>query len=101
MPAHDVRDFELARKFGLPIREVVAGGDVEKEAYVADGVNGLRILQLTSPETVPQYGGFSPAPKPVLIATYPTPSPAKSLEKPLDRDRAVDEGGNQLAVFGR
>jgi hypothetical protein len=69
--------------------------------YVADGVNGLRVLQLTSPETVPEYGGFSPAPKPVLIATYPTPAPAKSLEKPLDRDRAVDEGGNQLAVFGR
>jgi hypothetical protein len=70
-------------------------------AYVADGINGLRVIQLTAPETVPQFAGFSPAPKPVLIATYPTPSPAIALSKPLDRDRAVDESGNQLAVFGR
>jgi len=32
--------------------------------YVADGKNGLRILQLTSPETMPEYAGFSPRPKP-------------------------------------
>ncbi len=69
--------------------------------YVADGKNGLRVLQLTSPETVPEYMGYSPRPFPELIATYPTPSPAKALSKPLDRDRAVDESGNQLAVFGR
>jgi len=70
-------------------------------AYVADGKNGLRVLQLTAPETVPQFAGFSPRPKPQLIATFPTPAPARSLSKPLDRDRAVDESGNQLAVFGR
>lgn len=33
VPGHDGRDWEFARKFGLPIIEVVAGGDVEKEAY--------------------------------------------------------------------
>ncbi len=33
VPAHDTRDYEFARVFGLPIIEVVAGGDVEKEAY--------------------------------------------------------------------
>src|SRR5262249_19808639 len=70
-------------------------------AYVADGKNGLRVLQLTSPETVPEFAGFSPRVKPELIATYATPGPALSLSKPLDRDRAVDESGNQLAVFGR
>lgn len=70
-------------------------------AYVAGGVNGLQVLQLTSPETVPQFAGFSPPPKPVLIATYPTHKPAKALSKPLDRDRGVDESGNQLTVFGR
>ncbi len=70
-------------------------------AYVADGVNGLRVVQLTSPETVPQFAGFSPRPKPMLVATYPTPKPAIALSKPLDRDRGVDEGGNQLTVFGR
>ena len=33
VPGHDTRDWEFAKKFGLPIIEVVAGGDVEKEAY--------------------------------------------------------------------
>ncbi|MCL2662456.1 MAG: leucine--tRNA ligase [Oscillospiraceae bacterium] len=33
VPGHDVRDWEFAKKFGLPIIEVVAGGDVEKEAF--------------------------------------------------------------------
>ncbi|MBQ3151258.1 MAG: leucine--tRNA ligase [Clostridia bacterium] len=33
VPAHDTRDWEFAKKFGLPIIEVVSGGDVEKEAF--------------------------------------------------------------------
>ncbi len=33
VPAHDTRDYEFAKVFGLPIIEVVAGGDVEKEAF--------------------------------------------------------------------
>jgi hypothetical protein len=70
-------------------------------AYVADGKNGLRILQLTSPETMPTYGGFSPAPEPRLIATFRTKGPALAVSEGLDRDRAADESGNQLAVFGR
>lgn len=70
-------------------------------AYVADGKNGLRVLQLTSPETVPTYAGFSPRPEPQLIATFKTKGAALAVSKPLDRDRAVDESGNQIAVFGR
>jgi hypothetical protein len=74
-------------------------------AYVADGKNGLRIIQLMSPES-PGYTGFSPRPTPELpghglIATYRTRGSAVALSKGLDRDRAVDESGNQLAVFGR
>jgi len=70
-------------------------------AYVADGKNGLRILQLTSPETMPEYAGFSPRPRPELIATFKTKHDALGISKPLDRDRAVDESGNQISVFGR
>ena len=33
VPAHDTRDYEFAKVFGLPIIEVVAGGDIEKEAF--------------------------------------------------------------------
>lgn len=37
VPAHDQRDWEFAKKFGLPIIEVLKGGNIEKEAYVGDG----------------------------------------------------------------
>jgi hypothetical protein len=70
-------------------------------AYVADGHSGLKVIQLTSPEDTPGYLGFSPRPNPRLIAWYKTKGPAVSLSEGLDRDRAVDEAGNQLTVFGR
>jgi hypothetical protein len=70
-------------------------------AYVADGSGGLKVIQLTSPDDTPGYLGFSPRPTPRLIAWYKTHGPAVSLSEGLDRDRAVDESGNQLAVFGR
>jgi hypothetical protein len=70
-------------------------------AYVADGVNGLRVVQLFSPEENNQHYGFSPKPTPALIASYATKGPALAVSEGVDRDRAVDESGNQLAVFGR
>jgi hypothetical protein len=70
-------------------------------AYVADGVNGLRVVQLISPAETPGFGGFSPRPTPKLVATYHTHGPALAISKGLDRDRAVDETGHQTAVFGR
>jgi hypothetical protein len=70
-------------------------------ALVADGRNGLRVLQLISPENVPNHMGFAPAPNPKLIATYKTGHPAFAVSRGLDRDRVVDETGNQTVVFGR
>ncbi len=70
-------------------------------AYVADGENGLRVVQLFSPQDDPAFSGFSPRPNPKLIATYRTKGPALAVSKGIDRDRAVDESGNQVAVFGR
>ena len=71
-------------------------------AFVADGYNGLRVLQIVSPWDDPaHFSGFSPRPAPKLIATAHTRGPALSISKGIDRDRAVDESGNQLAVFGR
>ena len=71
-------------------------------AYLADGHNGLRVVQLTSPAT-PGNGGFRPRPEPRLVATLPMHKGghALALSKGVDRDRAVDEAGNQLSVFGR
>ncbi|ARJ38060.1 leucine--tRNA ligase [Sporosarcina ureae] len=37
VPAHDERDYEFAKKFDLPIVEVVAGGNIEEEAYAGEG----------------------------------------------------------------
>ena len=50
VPGHDQRDWEFADAFGLPITEVIAGGDVSQQAYTADGtlvnsgyLNGLGV----------------------------------------------------------
>ena len=37
VPAHDERDYEFAKKFGIDIIEVIKGGDIAKEAYTGDG----------------------------------------------------------------
>jgi len=87
---NDVNDLKLG---------MVAGSAF---AFVADGKNGLRVLQIVSPWDDPaHFSGFSPRPMPKLIATARTRGPALSVSKGIDRDRAVDESGNQLAVFGR
>lgn len=71
-------------------------------AFVADGKNGLRVLEIVSPWDDPaHFSGFSPRPVPKLIATARTKGPALAVSKGIDRDRAMDESGNQLAVFGR
>ncbi|MGH8315755.1 MAG: LVIVD repeat-containing protein, partial [Steroidobacterales bacterium] len=80
---------------------VVASTNASLFAYVADGRAGLKVLQLTAPDTQPNFYGFSPEPKPHWIAQYPTSAPALALSRPLERDRAVDETGGQIAVFGR
>jgi len=87
---NDVRDVKLGITY------------VSEFAYVADGANGLRVVQLTSPET-PGNVGFSPRPTPQLVASYPITKGgmALSISEGVDRDRAVDEAGNQIAVFGR
>jgi hypothetical protein len=69
--------------------------------YAADGVNGIVVLQMTDPERVPGFYGFSPPVNPKIIAKRKTVGPAIAISKPLDRDRAVDETGHQVSVMGR
>jgi hypothetical protein len=84
------------------VRDVIVGStNASLFAYVADGKNGLHVIQLTAPDTQPKFYGFSPDPKPQWIAYYATPQPATALSRGLDRDRAVDETGGQIAIFGR
>jgi hypothetical protein len=83
-------------------RDVVVGStNASLFAYVADGKNGLKVIQLLSPESNPGFYGYSPDPKPQLIAWRKTRAPALALSRPLERDRGVDETGHQVAVFGR
>ncbi len=71
-------------------------------AYLADGENGLKVLKLVAPNDGGRSAfGFSPRPVPELIAWYDTDGPAIALSRGLERDRAVDESGNQIALFGR
>jgi hypothetical protein len=69
-------------------------------AYLADGHNGLQVIQLFSPSDNPNFLGFAPKLTPKRIAQYPMHE-ALMVSEGIDRDRAVDESGNQLAVFGR
>ena len=69
--------------------------------YLANGEHGLVVLQLTDPENVPGFYGFSPPVKPRIIARKDTAGVAMAISKPLDRDRAVDETGHQVSVLGR
>ncbi|WP_416195004.1 hypothetical protein [Sphingopyxis sp.] len=93
-----------AQTFGGAMQDaedvIVASTNASLFAYVADGRGGIKVVQLTSPNNPGLYG-FSPKPTPELIAWAKTPSPALALSKGLDRDRAVDETGGQMAVFGR
>jgi hypothetical protein len=85
----DVRDI----KIGMTNNSVYA--------YVANGHGGLAVVQLTSPETVPNFMGYSVKPKPVLISTKKLHGVSVAISEGLQRDRGVDESGNQLSVFNR
>ncbi len=70
-------------------------------ALVADGQTGLHVLQVVTPMDGGRSAyGFSPSPRPTWIANYPIRG-ARAIARGLDRDRAADESGNQVSVFGR
>lgn len=50
VPAHDTRDYDFAKKFGIDIIEVIKGGDISKEAYTGDGemVNSGKLNGITN-----------------------------------------------------
>ncbi len=60
VPAHDTRDYEFAKKFGLDIVEVISGGDISKEAYAGNGtlVNSPVINGLDVPEAIKKMIGY-------------------------------------------
>ena len=59
VPAHDQRDWEFARTFLLPIREVIAGGNVEKEAFVE--IDQGTAVNSTTPDGTFSINGLKPA----------------------------------------
>jgi len=54
VPAHDKRDYDFAKKYDLEVREVIAGGDISKEAFVSYGklVNSGEFNNLNSEEAI-------------------------------------------------
>ena len=101
----DPEDIRFYKQFNAGIVDaqdvVVASTNASLYAYVADGVDGLKVVQLTSPDSQPRYYGFSPEPIPELIASFPMKGKALGLSRGLERDRAVDETGGQVALFNR
>jgi hypothetical protein len=79
----------------------IASTNASLYAYVANGRNGMQVLQLTCFCNSNTVYGFSPRPQPRMIAWARTPTPALAVAKGLDRDRGVDETGGQIAIFGR
>jgi hypothetical protein len=79
-------------------------GMVNDSVYglVADGSSGFHVLQLVTPEDGGRSAyGFAPSPRPKWIAGRATKGKALAIAKGLERDRAVDESGHQVSVFGR
>jgi leucyl-tRNA synthetase len=58
VPAHDARDWAFAKTYSLPIREVITGGDVEKEAFVATEQG--TVVNSTTPDGRFSIDGLSP-----------------------------------------
>jgi len=58
VPAHDARDWAFAKTFSLPIREVIAGGDVDKEAFLETEKG--KIVNSTSPDGAFSIDGLTP-----------------------------------------
>jgi leucyl-tRNA synthetase len=60
VPAHDQRDYDFARRYKLPIIEVISGGDVKKEAYVGEGklVNSGQLDGLNPLEAIGKVSNY-------------------------------------------
>jgi len=58
VPAHDERDWAFARTFSLPIREVIGGGEVEKEAFVT--IEKGTVVNSTTPDGSFSINGLTP-----------------------------------------
>ena len=72
----------------------------ENRGLAAEVVESGALLS-EMPLGVPATGRRLMARNPRLIATYPTKGPAVAISEGVDRDRAVDESGNQISVFSR
>ena len=64
VPGHDQRDWEFATKFGLPIIEVVSGGDITKEAFVSKDENAVMVNSgflngMTVKEAIPAMKAYA------------------------------------------
>jgi len=84
------------------VSAVIVGATYASQfAYVADGVNGLRVVRLYEPPFTPGHLGFSPRPTPELVTTFRRGGNMVAVSDVPKRDRAVDESGNQIGIANR
>jgi leucyl-tRNA synthetase len=60
VPAHDERDYAFAKKYNIPIKEVISGGDISKEAYIGEGklVNSGKFDGMNNLEAIRKITAF-------------------------------------------
>jgi leucyl-tRNA synthetase len=68
VPAHDARDWAFAKTYSLPIREVIAGGDVDKEAFVETAKG--KVVNSTAPDGSFSIDGLTPVDAIPKITTW-------------------------------
>jgi len=87
---NDVNDVKVGMKAGSAF------------AFVSDGNKGMRVLQIVSPcDDRVHFLRIQPATETEVGRDQGDDGPALTISKATDRNRAVDNSGNQLAVFGR
>ncbi len=96
-----VMNYDAEGRFGDTNQVKVGMVNDSLYGIIADGTSGVHVMQLVTPEDGGRSAyGFSPEPRPRWISSRAALG-ARAIAKGLDRDRAADESGNQVSVFGR
>ena len=91
MPAHDDRDFEFAKKFDIPIIQVLEGGDITKEAWTQDGVhiNSDFLNGMNKEDAIAAIKGGKIVSGDVVVIRYEGPKGGPGMREMLNPTSAI------------